>query len=372
MSLYNDRYGLFKNHPHYVFSTATPTSCNFYTRRINTPEYGRKYKNYITEDEARNVSDEVVQTVLDQDTRSRLYEQTTSYHELPVALRNIDRLASQVQEADRMYAERKLKNNDIIKNTIEKYSGDKVNAGTVKMLEGYMNRSNVSENTSKNTVKIGTKGNSVNRVRFTDIPEANTYNGSVKEGYTYNSKITESDTDEMYMNILKSRAKMVAEHVSNNKFYSKWSENWKLLNYNLKRNKYLFNRLDQSDADIAYVINKGDEVNFRIRDEIRYVPVNIYQYVLYHEMAHMSTTELQHTPKFHELLNILSFAAFELGLIDIRRTTKEYWNTNGQPILCRAALQDEIIVGADWLIQANPGHTEYFEEIIKTVENMSE
>ena len=178
------------------------------------------------------------------------------------------------------------------------------------------------------------------------------------------------DADYMYMNILKSRAKMVCEHVSTNKFYSKWSENWKLLRHNLSRNKYLFKRLEDSDADIAYVINKGDEVKFRIRDQKRYVPVNIYQYVLYHEMAHMSTTELQHTPKFHELLNILTLAAFELGLIDLKRTTKEFYTTNGQPILCRAALQDEIVLGCDWLKKANPGHKLFFENIADAVDSV--
>ena len=346
MSYYNDPHGLFKDHPNFTFRTATPASYNFYTKRLNEPTNGRSFKNYITEDQVKENTGKVPETVLDKDTRSRLYENTNNFHDLPTAVRNIETIMQNVSRASTIVSDHKSANRNIVEGTIEKYRMSDRKNENIKVLEGYLKKDTAETKPVKHK--------------------------PVQEKYVYTSIITESDTDEMYMNILRSRAKMVAEHVSNNKFYSKWCENWKLLNYNLKRTKYLFNRLDQSDADIAYVINKGDEVSFRIRDEIRYVPVNIYQYVLYHEMAHMSTTELQHTPKFHELLNILSFAAFELGLIDIRRTTKEYWNTNGQPILCRAALQDEIIVGAEWLMQANPKHIEYFENIIKTVENMGD
>ena len=118
-----------------------------------------------------------------------------------------------------------------------------------------------------------------------------------KEGF---ENPIEKEADYMYLQALKIRASAVCKFLNDHASYKKWSSNWKLLEKNLKRNGLLFERLDDTDADIAYVINKGDKVKFRIRDEKRYVPLNIYQYVLYHEMAHMSTTELQHTPKFHE------------------------------------------------------------------------
>ena len=176
----------------------------------------------------------------------------------------------------------------------------------------------------------------------------------------------EKEADYMYIQALKTRASAVCRFLNDHVSYRKWASNWRLLDRNLKRNKLLFERLEDTDADIAYVINKGDQVKFRIRDEKRYVPLNIYQYVLYHEMAHMSTTELQHTPKFHELLNIISLAAFELGFIDLSRTTKEFYMTNGQPILCRASMKEEIMDGCDWLIQANP-HSELYYNSIKNV-----
>ena len=188
-----------------------------------------------------------------------------------------------------------------------------------------------------------------------------------KEGF---ENPIEKDADYMYLQALKIRASAVCDFLNNHASYRNWTSNWKLLEKNLKRNGLLFERLDDTDADIAYVINKGDEVKFRIRDEKRYVPLNIYQYVLYHEMAHMSTTELQHTPKFHELLNIISLAGFELGFIDLTRTTKEFYTTNGQPILCRASMKEEISYGCDWLKKANPKSALYYESIKKAVNRL--
>ena len=185
-----------------------------------------------------------------------------------------------------------------------------------------------------------------------------------KEGF---ENPIEKEADYMYLQALKIRASAVCKFLNDHASYKKWSSNWKLLEKNLKRNVLLFERLDDTDADIAYVINKGDQVKFRIRDEKRYVPLNIYQYVLYHEMAHMSTTELQHTPKFHELLNIISLAGFELGFIDLSRTTKEFYMTNGQPILCRASMKEEIMDGCDWLKKANPNSDLYYDSIKKAV-----
>ena len=180
----------------------------------------------------------------------------------------------------------------------------------------------------------------------------------------------EKEADYMYMEVLKTRAMAVCNYLKSNKMYKNWSSNWKLLQKNLNRNGLLFERLDDTDADIAYVINKGDEVKFRIRDVSKYVPINIYQYVLYHEMAHMSTTELQHTAKFHELLNIITLAGFELGFIDLRRTNRDFYYTNDQPIVSKDGMKDEIISGCMFLKEANPDNALYYDSIIKHVNSM--
>ena len=195
-----------------------------------------------------------------------------------------------------------------------------------------------------------------------------------KEGFDTGDKTGNSgfensiarEADYMYMSALKVRANAVCEYLSNNKAYDNWKDNWKLLKGNL-RNGRLFERLSESDADIAYVINKGDQVKFRIRDKSRYVPINTYQYVLYHEMAHMSTRELQHTPGFMKLLNIISLAGFECGFLDFRKLPNDYYITNGSPILCRDSMKEEVCLGAKWLKEANPKSAKYYDGIIAAV-----
>ncbi len=172
-----------------------------------------------------------------------------------------------------------------------------------------------------------------------------------------------------YLNALKTRAMAVCFYLRNNNNYKHWAENWKFLQQNLDKSKLLFEKLKQSDLDIAYVVNKGDEINFRIRDTKRYVPLNVYQYVLYHEMAHMSTHELQHTPKFKQLLSIISLAAFELGFIDLPRIPCAYYTTNGQPILCRGSLIEEISEGC-MLVGRYAKNKKYYDDLCVHVNNL--
>ena len=187
--------------------------------------------------------------------------------------------------------------------------------------------------------------------------------GPVKEGF---ENPIANEADYMYMNALKVRALAVCQYLKNNKMYKKWSSNWSMLERNLKGGK-LFERLSETDADIAYVVDKGREIKFRIRDNDRYVPINTYQYVLYHEMAHMSTKELQHTEFFMKLLNIISLAGFECGFIDFRRLPTSFYMTNGKPILCKSSMKEEVCNGAEWLKAENPGSEAYYNGIIEAV-----
>lgn len=175
--------------------------------------------------------------------------------------------------------------------------------------------------------------------------------------------------DDMYLRALITRAKAVADYLYDSPEFSAYKQNWKLLKQNLDRNGYLFKRLSDTDGDVAYVINKGDDVKFRIRDQAKYVPLNVYQYVLYHEMAHMSTEELQHTETFYKLLNLISLAGFLLGFIDVRRLTEEFYLSDGQPIICKPALKDEIILGCEHLINSG-GDQLYYQSIMKAVEGV--
>lgn len=168
-----------------------------------------------------------------------------------------------------------------------------------------------------------------------------------------------------YCTALKARAKAVTEYLLQSPQFSPWRSHWEFLSDNLfKKNKLNFKLLKENDSDIAYVMNKGSEVNFRFRDKERFVPLNIYQYVLYHEMAHMSTHELQHTEEFHQMLNLISLAAYELGFIDLKRIPAHiYYKTNGQPITSAESLQDEIILGCNEVIKTSMKYRKVYEEL---------
>lgn len=221
-------------------------------------------------------------------------------------------------------------------------------------------------------VDIGMNVSTIPRPMNQHKREAFMQNTNAKKN-SYHSSSSDDEVDisssllNTYMLTLKSRALAVKDFCMQNPAYSPWLENWKFLHKNLmNKSKLDFKLLDASDQDIAYVIDKGSKVCFRLHDNYRYMPINIYQYVLYHEMAHMSTAELQHTPMFHKLLNLLSLAAYELKLIDLKSVTKSLFTTNGQGIASAESLQDEIIMGCSHMIEAhknNPVLVKYYTDL---------
>lgn len=244
---------------------------------------------------------------------------------------------------------------------------------------------NITENNKYDTKgeinlnqKISMSYNTVNKCKLGDINCTNERftnslgienNENNLETFISNRQydVTQKQAIINYLEALRSRATAVCFYLKSNPSYKEWTKNWNFLEENLQKTRLLFERLDESDADIAYVINKGEEMKFRIHDEKRFIPLNIYQYVLYHEMAHLSTHELQHTPTFHKLLNIISLAGFELGFVDLNRVQKTFYKTNGVPIICRSIFKEEIIAGCRWLMKSNPKSKEYYEDMIKLV-----
>lgn len=199
---------------------------------------------------------------------------------------------------------------------------------------------------------------------------SNVIKNQTKEAYNINEEFNNilPFLSEQYLNALKTRAVAVCYFLQTNPAYQHYAKNWEFLKSNLDKSGLLFKMLSSSDNDIAYVINKGDNVNFRILDNSRYVPINIYQYVLYHEMAHMSTQELQHTDKFKELLAVISLAGFELGFIDLNKIPTMYYNSNGQPILNKDSMKAEITDGCTWLMQ-NSNQPEYYEKLMQYIQS---
>lgn len=189
-----------------------------------------------------------------------------------------------------------------------------------------------------------------------------------KESFT---KENEDDnyTDQVYIQSLETRLISVIHYVKSNNTYKYWNKNWEALEKAIKDSNFSFSRLDGCDSDIAYTINKGEKTKFRIRDKDRkYVPLNIYQYVMLHEAAHCANFKnWGHGREFCELLSILCLASYELGYINLQHMQKEIYLTNGQPILCQSDMKSEIISGIHAIINKNPQLRNHYEELIEHI-----
>lgn len=236
---------------------------------------------------------------------------------------------------------------------------------------------NLNKNINFNIKNATTESESLaSNERFEACMKGYLNNYKQPERFESNTSSNESDinkdikpfANEQYLDALKTRAMALCYYLQNNPAYKRWKSNWKLLENNLHKTNLSFNKLKDDDEDIAYVINKGDEISFRIHDLQKYVPINVYQYVLYHEMAHMSTEELQHTDFFHKLLSIISLAAYELGFIDLRRISFSYYNTNNQPILSKDSLKEEIVDGC-YYVGNESGRNAYYDKLAKHIKS---
>lgn len=187
-------------------------------------------------------------------------------------------------------------------------------------------------------------------------------------------KINKDDTyiDQIYIQALESKSLALCNYLKSNSKYWFWKSSWEKMNNALTKSKFSFTRLNESDSDIAYTINKGESTKFRIRgNDYKYIPLNISQYVLFHEMAHAANEKIGHGREFCDKLSVLCLAAFELGMIDLRKIKKEVYLTNNQPILCNADMKNEIINGCKIMIKNNPDLKDHYSEVIKFIQLQS-
>ena len=192
---------------------------------------------------------------------------------------------------------------------------------------------------------------------------------SKRESFTREND-DDSYLDQVYIQSLESRIIAVIHYVLNNEVYASWKANWEALDKTLKKRDFNFSRLTCSDADIAYTVNKGEMTKFRIRDNDRkYVPLNIYQYVLLHECAHIANfNNWGHGADFQRLLSLLCLAAYELGLIRLKTMTKTVYLSNGQPIVCQRDMKNEILHGINEVVIVNPELKPHYNALIKHIE----
>ena len=176
--------------------------------------------------------------------------------------------------------------------------------------------------------------------------------------------------DQVYIQSLEARLAAVINYVKNNDKYDPWHKNWEALDKAVRNKSFSFSRLDECDNDIAYTVNKGEKTKFRIRgQDKRYVPLNIYQYVMLHEAAHCANFgSWGHGEDFCDLLALLCLAAYEIGLINLKNIQKEVYLTNGQPILCQADIKAEIRRGIKQMKHEHPEMSEHYSELEKHID----
>lgn len=168
-----------------------------------------------------------------------------------------------------------------------------------------------------------------------------------------------------YIHILEARAIAVCHFLNRSEAYSPWKNNWKMLEKNLNKTKVTFDLLKESDQDVAYVMDKGASVNFKLRDTDGYIPISVYQYVLFHEMAHMSTKVLQHPPEFWDLLSIICAAAFELKFFNVNAIDTIKTNMGEVKLTTTKDIKESIEEGFMMIVNENPKYKEYYKNLLR-------
>lgn len=194
-----------------------------------------------------------------------------------------------------------------------------------------------------------------------------------KEPFARKSNNVETNViDDSYLLALESKIIAVLHYLKSDPHFSFWKRNWELMEKGLKRDGFTFKRLEESDADIAYVINKGEQKRFRIRsDNYKYIPLNVSQYVLYHECAHLANPKYGHGKEFCELLSLICLAAFQCNQINIEKLTPNLYTTRNQPIVCRGDMKSEILSGIEHVLEHNHDESsvKYFKSLAKIIES---
>lgn len=173
----------------------------------------------------------------------------------------------------------------------------------------------------------------------------------------------QKDFDNMYLRTLESYAISICHYVRKHPDFKYWNEYWRAFERNLNKNGLDFNRLEESDADVAYSISKGETLSFRIRDHKNYIPLSVYTYVLCHECAHIADyKEIGHTELFKELMHLLEMAAYLLGYIKLDRYPAfGQYKSNNQPILSKDSIKAELLDAAYNLY--NKSHNDFWSKV---------
>lgn len=175
--------------------------------------------------------------------------------------------------------------------------------------------------------------------------------------------------DILYKELIRAYSTAICFYLNNNPLYSKWKNNWEILRTNLNKTQLNVEQLPIDDKDVAYTQNKGELLCFRWKDKSRYILKDVFVYILCHELTHQCfpSTFIGHQEPFPTLLCIVSVAAFELQLFDITKIPNDVVYSNGQELMSRKSIKNELLIGIDELRKANPSEEEYYNKLVSYI-----
>lgn len=198
-----------------------------------------------------------------------------------------------------------------------------------------------------------------------------TFKPNIREPF---SCATLNDTDDLYKQMIRSYATAVSFYLNNNQKYKAWSENWKILDDNLRKTDLSVKRLKESDNEIAYTENKGEVIKFRWRDKKDYVSKNVFMYVVLHELTHQvfPPNITGHGGDFPNMLCIMCVAGIELDLFDLSAIPRDVVYTNNQEICSRNSIYRELMNGIELLRAKNKGSNLYYDHLTEYINKKME
>lgn len=248
---------------------------------------------------------------------------------------------------------------------IDNYNKNKINISN-NFNNTSNNFSNVVNQVVNNSVNsVNQVVNSVNQVVNNSVSGVNnnieTFNGATN----YTTSIAN------YMTSLMSQATALIYFVKHNPDFAPWMEYWCYLDENIHKQgpDLIFEQLSCSDADVAYVENKGEKMRFRIRDNMRFVPLSVYTYILIHEMAHLANgKEWGHGPKFQMLMHLLEVAGYITRVLNVKALPTSTYISGTAPILSKDSIKEELYDGIKYIIKNN-GHQKFYSDLWNKIKN---
>ena len=185
---------------------------------------------------------------------------------------------------------------------------------------------------------------------------------SNKEAYTANFANT---ADDIYLLNIRSNIESILRVLENVECFQDYKSYWKDLRNGLIANRWNINILPINDKDIAYSLNKGQELNFKTKDSNEYLPMKIMIYVLCHELAHVAcVNEKDHTETFSFIMWLIECAAFMAGLLKPNSIPTHRIKFSNQSIVDRATVKDELTIGFMYLRKSNK-NIDYIDAVLK-------